>query len=481
MYSVGSHVLIMPLSSAKQKFAYTLNLYGSVYYASPTQITGRWSNLDNSLSVNGYTDLGTSSQPLPLGGITLSPNTKALTLDGNDIVNSTLRWDYSKGSRDVFSFSALLIGSNSILDMGSGDDLLGGAISLRLDTRYTPIISNQTYVGIENYGTILMGLGADRIQCALDLGFYSPTPPKDVVQYAMYNAGTIDLGSGNDSISVNNVSSVDKAVGLYNSGTIILGDGSDAIWCYIAKDTTSTIAPVPKTYYGILNDGSIYLGEGSNFVSFKKGNESTQATFANRSSGAVYGGGFIDKIAYDKVVNSGLIDLGAGDDLIRGSYIGENALGVTSSVLNMGEGNDEITGFVSCGNATIYMGAGDDLIDVTTGPQGSQLGMAASAAAPAGIVDLGSGNDALKGFAKGIVYGSSGIDKYLLAPGGYQMTVYSDRFEVTPLLSSGLPSNETTILFGFEKVGSTSSSGSLFSPFTGQILLNGNGSYTQIA
>ena len=206
------------------------------------------------------------------------------------------------------------------------------------------------------------------------------------------NAGTIEGGAGNDIIK--GISVGEDSVGIYNTGTINTGDGADTL--------TASSSPF---YISFFNSGTINTG---------KGNDLIDATALNDV-------GDVDFGLYN--TDTGKIITGTGNDTIRGAGGELYSFGINNAgMIKTGAGNDIITGtsnasteqrdaFGIINDGTINTGSGDDIIDALKGGFNGE-----------GKIDLGSGNDTLKGFGEGKFHGGTGNDKLLFGTGTYTVS-----------------------------------------------------------
>jgi len=237
--------------------------------------------------------------------------------EGNDSI--TISGDSSPGLGPLagiqnFSSGVLLTGSgnDSITVNGRGSNIknLG-----RVDTGTgnDTISSNQF---LDNQGTIVMGMGDDRIII---------TSPVSLTQNTILNSGNIDTSSGNDSIigTNNDIGSFPlfTSTGLANIGTIHTGSGDDRL--------TGT-----GGNYGLVNGGTINTADGNDVIT---------------GSGGTKG-----------IENNGSILTGDGNDSVNALLGGFSGLGTT----NLGFGNDVLRGF---GTGTFQGGPGSDTLKFNPG------------------------------------------------------------------------------------------------------------------
>jgi hypothetical protein len=246
------------------------------------------------------------------------------------------------------------------------------------------------------------------------------------------NAGTINAGQSianplNPQIGKSEIiGSVQgsSSFGISNSGTINTSFGTDTI----------TGSATGLNAIGISNTGTINTFAGNDTIT---GNGSGQS---NTGIG---------------IVNSGTIDTGTGNDTITG--IGTAAGIVNSASINTGDGDDTITGNGIFNSGTIFTGFGNDTIDTRKRGFGGN-----------GRIDLGAGNDTLKGFGAGTFLGNSGSDKILFDQGRY--TISGSR-----ITSGGLTMNVSS----FEQIGGAN--GGLFNFGNGTFDVNQSGFMTKVS
>jgi len=209
---------------------------------------------------------------------------------------------FARGGNDVILGIGGLVGisngsssgPNSLLDTGTGNDVLQGIG--RSD-------------GIKNDGgsPIVTGAGDDAMvgigNAALSTGIFN-------------NSSVIDTGIGNDSIS-----GTGGLYGLRNEGTsqILTGDGNDSI------------------------TGASTSGDG---IFNSEGSTTDTGAGADIITGTGGGNGF-------GITNYGFITTGDGDDVIDALSTGFGGDGT----VNLGEGDDELKGF---GSGTFDGGSGDN-------------------------------------------------------------------------------------------------------------------------
>ncbi len=310
---------------------------------------------------------------------------------------------------------------------GDGDDTIAGSGTSGLNNLAT--------------GSIFGGAGNDSIKGTAT-----------AAGTGLYNDGVIDGGEGDNSIEG---SFGDN--GLYNGGVITSGTGNDRI----AGD---------GNIYGIRNNGSIDSGDGNNSFIGSAGTSGSGI----ENNGTITGGSLDDILTatggFSGIDNRLLISTGNGNDTISGTSAGANGIGIRNSgTISGGQGDDILSGAVTTatfGNfrgisnsGLLAGGAGNDTImgSVTTGDGiyntgtitggdgddviiGSKSGAVASAINNTGLIstdagddivdamqggfiggtgtiDLGDGNDTLKGFGNGTFSGGAGTDYLVFGAG----------------------------------------------------------------
>ncbi len=205
--------------------------------------------------------------------------------------------------------------------------------------------------------------------------------------------GVLDTNQGHDSIEGSGVN------GIYASGTILSGLGNDTligngrscgIWinngtlnCGAGNDSITGTVVMPASATGLLigvwnSNGTIDAGAGDDVLSGS----------SSRAGTGIYNGSFITS------GQSGVIKMGAGIDIIRGS----GGIGVFSvGLIDTGDGGDQIIGDALGSGVGIYsevagsivMGGGNDTLSGSGGGTGIRLNMS--------TLDTGIGNDVIVG------------------------------------------------------------------------------------
>jgi hypothetical protein len=192
-------------------------------------------------------------------------------------------------------------------------------------------------------------------------------------------AGTLDAGDGNDSI---------LAIGYYdsllNSGTIRTGAGNDRI------EGSST------ENGGIVNSGFIHTGSGADAL-YGMADDAGFGSLSN--TGVIETGAGGDIVDANGISNSGLISTGPGGDLVIGQPF-DGFYGIeNSSRIIMDSGNDRIVasgiykGIWNHGQALISTGDGNDTIQAALS---EEFGADQYAIANEGLIRTGRGNDLIR-------------------------------------------------------------------------------------
>jgi hypothetical protein len=301
-------------------------------------------------------------------GWELAPGSSVDTLSGND----TIIGNYSPDT----PFPSGGISNGGLIETGTGLDTLKG------------------YGGIWNSGIIHTGASSDNV---IGIAIYESD--------GLTNSGIINSGAGNDFI---HGSGDYRYTGINNTGTIYSGPGNDEIRGGTGEGTA------------IYNNRMIRTACGNDRIF----GWSEDIGIFNTTSGSITTGEGNDIIETNAscplpIYNFGLIDMGAGSDTILAPSISNEG------AIHLGDGNDRIIAppEASYGNGSIYnsglitTGAGSDIVDMIDGIYGG------------GTLDLGTGNDTLRGFGPTTPYdqsssmfiGGAGIDTLTFAPGRYQV------------------------------------------------------------
>lgn len=217
-------------------------------------------------------------------------------------------------------------------------------------------------------------------------------------------AGILKTEDGND-VLVGTARNSRRAIGIHNRGIIDTGKGKD----FISGNATPREAIAGNINYGIINDSlsTISTGEGNDSI-FGRAKARVSRGIANYSdistgegddsiigiAEAKSNGGVGGRIGI-RQTNLGTIDMGDGEDLIRGE-------GRTLGIENPGSINIGIEN-----GGVINMGKGNDTVDALTGGF-SRSGISV------GTVNLGKGEDLILGYGEQIVDGGEGYDTAMM-------------------------------------------------------------------
>ena len=153
--------------------------------------------------------------------------------------------------------------------------------------------------------------------------------------------------------------------------------------------------------------------------------------------------------------NNGALIAGAGDDTITGNAEARRfAYGIfndSTSTIKTGSGNDAITGTVSnakreafgiFNDGVIDGGGGNDVFDALKDGWGG-----------GGTVDLGRGDDVLRGFGSGSFIGGSGLDALTFSSGTYRIEDVEGQRGVFQITLDSLEPSPVMNVVGFEFFG----------------------------
>jgi hypothetical protein len=285
-----------------------------------------------------------------------STNTERDIIDagnGNNTVSS------GDGNDEIRSGSG-----NDVVDAGAGDDaVLAG--------------DGDNDVRVAG-GAVVVGAGNDTVTAT-----------------ALTGAFFLTLGDG-DNIAILNNSRFNQITSGNGNDSIVGGSAGDQIQSGNGADTISTGAGDDR----IVTGGDATSGIGA-LIDAGEGDDDINSTFATTitagggddditvdAANEITGGDGIDRITAN--IFAGLIDAGAGDDLVRA-----NSSAARSAVVIGGDGNDNV--FTGDGHDRIYGGAGRDTIHAGNGGD---------------LLSGGGGNDRL--FGQGgndRLYGGNGVDR----------------------------------------------------------------------
>ena len=278
--------------------AYSPSGFTSVYNGTPTPVSKKYSNVVFLAPVNvihtGYTDIiqggYLTSGLYPAGidvGIAVGPQ---VLLDLGPVSGGT-----TSGRNQLIGYgnsAGIRIGAQTAAPFTysySSGGVLGG--------KSTDQVFGQAYgistAGIENYGVIVLGEGADLVNGVNNFAVLSDLIPAN--SYGLINWGLIDVGTASKADGADQITGVGSLVGISNSSlsnsilppTMTTGAGDDVI---------SGGANVGSNCYGIYNNGLIDMGSGNDLY------QSVQAYsgLANRFGG------------------TGIVAMGEGNDIVQG-------------------------------------------------------------------------------------------------------------------------------------------------------------------
>ena len=239
----------------------------------------------------------------------------------------------------------------------------------------------------------------------------------------------MDTGSGSDTIEGKGTTAVGPAAGVEIVRSVLdAGFGADSI------------------------AGSAIAARGS-----ASGVEIVLSTMKMGSGGdTITGDAEARRIAYGILnFDFSVFDTGAGDDTITGDANGIRfAFGIfndSTSTIKTGSGNDAITGTASnakreafgiFNDGVIGGGGGNDVFDALKDGWGG-----------GGTVDLGRGDDVLRGFGGGTFIGGSGLDALTFSSGTYRIEGVEGQRGVFQVTLDSLEASPVMNVVGFEFFG----------------------------
>lgn len=321
-------------------------------------------------------------------------------------------------------------------DIVSGTDTIGNtgtAATLGGNDKIT-VNSSSGGDGIEfNNGTIDTGSGNDTIDATSRFGFYGINNGHTSDSGGFFG-GTINTGSGNDTIVGNGffLSPFLGGIGISNSGIIKTGTGNDTIsgtgTGNSLSDTSGSVG-VQNVYRFGSDTVTIDTGDGNDTIS-GTGGDIGISNF-NASDITIDTGNGNDTISGTGgdagIYNTGVIKTGQGNDIITGINTGESA--VSPFLGRVGIYN----------NGTINTGAGNDTVDALTG------GFSGT-----GTTMLDQGNDTLKGFGSGSFDGGHGKDTLIFGTGSYTVSLGTNSNGFYTISTGGID----MFVKSFESIGS---------------------------
>jgi hypothetical protein len=257
-------------------FRFTNLAAGDFANAATDSTTGGWQNTavspiqalggeDIIQSIGVFADLGATGTNVPVFGPTSA---------------------YYVGTPTLLYNAAIANGGGGAIDMGAGRDLLTASTS---GLRSIGIL-NGKIGGSNTTERLVMGIGEDSI-VGINVSAASAST------YGIYNTGTIDLGTGNDTIQGIKSSTAATGAAIFNSGTILGGTGDDTFdaltggWAGTGTVDGGAGADVLKGFgSGTFNGGAglkdeIILGEGNYTLKYSAIPTATVAKFALTRNG----------------------------------------------------------------------------------------------------------------------------------------------------------------------------------------------------
>jgi hypothetical protein len=320
-------------------------------------------------------------------GTTAILNSKGSIDTGND--NDTI-------AGSAYGWGHVIYNESGSIVTGSGGDTITG------------YASGSGRIGIYNSGSVNTVNGGTNSDVDTIAGTANGNSSKGIANYGNINNDYSRLPSSVNKVQITGQSNGISSVGLYNRGNIatgnekdiisgiatgtssvgILNDGFDAQrpqpeWIYasigsVANEASKIIGKATGTgTTGILNRGLIYLG-----VDVLTGLSSPKSASITGSSSGGVGSYGIKNDSYSSIYT------GAGSDFITGTTAGVGGIGIYNDGL-------------------ISTGAGNDTISTRLGNKYSDFGGSNTAK---GSFDLGSGNDTVDGFGRGIFNGGDDSD-----------------------------------------------------------------------
>ncbi len=348
-----------------------------------------------------------------------------ITGSGDDTLNITLTNAPGYGISD----STINMGEgNNLLTISGAQYSLSGRVTMGSGNDSIVIESTQGGYGLFGYSSFNMGAGNDLIRVSLSEGN----------SLEALSTGALDMGDGNDTVSFQ-ATATNNAGGMNNGASLLLGKGDDLV------DISATAQGWGWLAFGMHNSSRIDLGEGDDTLriavsavgSRPELNAYGIASFARITAGDGNDDADLRVEALATIagtraeacgVTSAFVDMGAGDDKLRieARADGGNAFAYAvhalydqSCSVTAGDGNDTIalvaasSGTLSSAaagvnNATLTTGNGADVVTIEVSASGVD---AVAAGLQKAVVDLGDGNDLLRGSIH------SDVDAYGLAQG----------------------------------------------------------------
>ena len=418
-------------AAGEEEKTITLHMVGDTTFERNESIT---ISLSNATAPNGTATISTAAASSTIINDDAAPPARDLTdvvfTAGPDLAISIEGWRLESVIQtlegdDIIIGESISLGAGSAgfgrsgtLDTGAGNDSITATTTK--DSTFA--------LSINILSKIIAGSGNDSIS-GLSKGFSG---------YGLSSSGLIDTGDGDDTITGESNGSKDVFSGgsaISNTGTIETGIGNDSI-------TTSGIWS-----YGFLSFGMTKTGSGNDSITSTVTGYHSAIRNANSSQslGVIDTGSGSDSITASSngtaIDNDGSITTGDGNDSITGFSTGSRQVldkdysygyGIISydGTIDTGNGNDTITGAgwglggfgIFCSNR-IDTGSGNDVVDALVG------GFAGR-----GLINLGDGDDTLKGFGfvtqwgTGLFDAGLGSDRLLIGEAGtYTISAQADQ------------------------------------------------------
>jgi hypothetical protein len=253
------------------------------------------------------------------------------------------------------------------------------------------------------------------------------TGSSDGAIYGIITSGTVNTLGGDDTLS--GTGTEPSSYGIYIDGTLDTSTGKDTI------SGSGNLLP------GInVNSGALETGAGNDTITGTSVGVSlsgqNQGIFLNANDTKINTGAGNDAVIGESAfgtdidVNTGDLATGDGNDTIDGAEI----ILRNGGTIRTGAGNDKITGSIQNFGGTIETGPGNDTVDARDG------GFLGQIPATSSVTDLGAGNDDLIGFGRGFFKGGAGKDTLELTSGTYEVGVSGE----TVSFSTGSTTMQTT-------------------------------------
>ncbi|WP_439375552.1 beta strand repeat-containing protein [Bradyrhizobium sp. DASA03120] len=434
-------------------------------FANPTVVSGSLTSLTptaQSPAVSGTLQVTDGTATVDVVGLFLGTNgsdsfaatstaTAIYGFDGNDTLTGGTASDWIFGGQGDDTIKGG--GGNDTLDGESGNDVL--------DLSDASAGLTFTFHGGSNGGAYwttgaLPGIGNDSYRNFEGL---LGTAFNDSVTLGESLVGTIDLGTGTDSLTlanggntltVKNTETITGGTGndaialgaAQASGTIDLGTGTDSLT--LANGTNTLTVKNTETITGGTGDDTITLGatQTSGTIDLVSGTDTLNLaagsnTLSISNVDTVNGSSSNDTLTLTAAFTGGTIDLAGGtaDVLNLGNFTNTLTVSNTETITG-GTGSDAITLGAAQASGTIDLGAGTDSLTLANG--GNTLTVKNTE-----TITGGTGNDAITlgaAQASGTIDLGAGTDSLTLANGGNTLTVSN-----TETITGGTGSDAITL------------------------------------